>query len=251
MFFRFIIILFAITAPFSVQIHAQETVNTGRIEAQTTSTEILGAQTAAEFESILKPDKEIKWSMYIPKNYDPASPPGIIVHMTQNNLAKMPFGWASAMDEKNMIWISLNKAGNLIRNKEMFLAVLATPFVQSRYKIDINRIYIVASADSCYPASAAMEVYPNIFKGIIYSTCEPINWKSNTPKTIEKMKENRYLFVSSNEKDIKRVMRRAYRKYTDAGITKIEYINIPKLVYGRQIDRRKLIQSIGILDSLN
>ena len=251
MFFRFIILPIAIISSLALHSHAQENSNTGRIETNTTSAEILGAENASSFEKILKTDEEIKWSMYIPKNFNPDSPPGLIVHMTQNNLAKLPFGWSSAMDEKNMIWVSLNKPGNILQNKEMLLAVLATPFVQSLYKVDRNRIYIVASAESCFPASSAMEVYPDIFKGIIYSTCEPINWKSDTPKTIEQMKENRYLFVSSNEKDVKRVMRKAYRKYADSGITKIEYMNIPKLVFGRQIDRRKFIRSIEILDNLN
>lgn len=224
---------------------------TGELEFVTSSSEILGAQAANSFSKTLDVDDKIKWSIYVPENYNPASPPGIVVHMTTKNLAKIPIGWTRALNEKNLIWISLNKAGQLKQDKEMLIAVLSTPFIQEKYKIDGNRIYIVASADSCYPASAAMEIYPDIFKGIVYSTCEPINWKNDTPQTIEQMKKNRYLFVSSNEKDIKRLMRRAYRKYTKSGLTKVEYMLIPKLIYGKQIDRRKFMQSIDILDGLS
>jgi|TARA_R110002096_G_scaffold309403_2_gene503946 predicted peptidase len=251
MFYRFIIILLSITLSFSLSLQAQENVQTGRLEVVTSSTKILGAQAANGFSETLDSDDEIKWSIYVPENYDPSSPPGMVVHMTTQNMAKMPIGWTTALNEKNLIWISLNKAGQLKQNKEMLIAVLSTPYIQEKYKIDRNRVYIVASTDSCYPASAAMEVYPDIFKGIVYSTCEPINWKNNTPQSIEQMKENRYVFVSSNERDIKIAMRRAYKKYTNSGLAKAKYILIPKLFYGKQIDRRKFAQSIDILDNLN
>lgn len=247
----FIYLSFSVLAISAFAQESNNPVKTGDMKFETTSAEILGTEMASDFSELLKVDEKIKWSMHVPDNIDPASPPGIVVHMTQGKMAKLPFGWMTALKEKNLIWISLNKTGNLKQNKEMLLTVLATPFVQEKYKIDRSRIYIVASANSCYPASAAMEVYPDIFKGIIYSTCEPINWKSDTPQTIEQMKKNRYLFVSSNEKDIKLAMRRAYRKYTNSGLTKAEYMNIPKLVYGRQLDRRKFTQSIEILDNLN
>ena len=254
MFYRFTIILLSIIQSFSLSLQAQETVNkiqTGEFQFITSSREILGEELANGFSQTLGINDEIKWTIYVPENYDPSSPPGVVVHMTQTNLPKIPIGWPKALNEKNLIWISLNKAGELKQNKEMLLAVLSTPFIQEKYKIDNNRIYIVASANSCYPASAAMEIYPDIFKGGVYSTCEPINWKKNTPKTIEHMKNNRYLFVSSNEKEIKRISRKAYNRYKKAGLTKIDYMHIPKLFYGKQLDRRKFIQSIDILDGLS
>lgn len=240
-----IILLFSTLLLFLTNIsHAQ----TGRFEITTTSAEVLGEELASTYGELLDTDEKIKWTIYIPVNYDPSAPPGILIHMTDNNMAKIPFGWKSVMDEKNLIFISLNKAGKLIQNKEILLTVLAAPFIENNYQINSNRIYISAQANSCYPASAAMQIYPTIFKGIIYSTCEPINWKSDIPETIDVMKQNRYIFISSNEASVKRAMRRSVRKYKDAGLPNIEYLNIPKLVYGRSIDRRKFMQVIDLLD---
>lgn len=221
---------------------------TGRLEIITTSSEILGAEMAASFSEILAEDEELKWNIYIPENYNPSKPPGIVIHMPQNNLLNMPIGWANMMDEKNLIWISLNNTKHLLQNKEMLISVLATPFLESRYKIDTNRIYIIASADRCYPASAAMQIYPQIFNGIIYSTCEPINWQDNIPDNLAQMNKNRYVFIASGESLIRQAVRRSVRKYRESGITNLEYLLVPSLAYGKNLRRRKLGQVIDMLD---
>ena len=203
---------------------------------------------AASFSEILEVNEALKWNIYVPENYNPASPPGIIIHMPRNNMLHMPIGWADMMDEKNLIFISLNNAKHLLQNKEMLISVLATPFLQNQYKIDTNRVYIIASADRCYPASAAMQIYPQIFNGIVYSTCEPINWQDNIPENLAQMNENRYIFIASRENLIKQAVRRSARKYRNAGITNIEYLLVPSLGYGRNIRRQKLGQVIDMLD---
>ncbi|MDG1997161.1 MAG: hypothetical protein P8J14_11740 [Emcibacteraceae bacterium] len=221
----------------------------GRFEVVTTSAEILGKEAAEAYKQELDPNDKIKWTYYIPKGYDPAIPPGIMVHVTQNNLAKIPFGWQSVMDEKNLIWISLNKAGRLVRSKEVLLTVLTTPFLQDKYSVNVDRIYTVSQTDSCYSASAAMQVYPDIFKGAIYSTCQPLNWRKDIPSTIDQMRKNRYVFISSSERDIKQIMRRSVRQYIEDGLDKTEYMYIPKLKYGRNPDRRKFRQAVDFLDT--
>lgn len=221
---------------------------TGRLEMTTTSSEILGVEMAASFSEILEADEELKWHIYIPENYNPSKPPGVVIHMPQNNLLDMPIGWASMMDEKNLIWISLNNTKHLVQNKEMLISVLATPFMQNHYQIDTNRVYIIASADRCYPASAAMQVYPQIFNGIIYSTCEPINWQDNIPENLMQMNENRYVFIASGENLIRQAVRRSVRRYRESGITNLEYLLVPSLAYGKSLRRRKLGEVIDILD---
>lgn len=235
-------------------VHAQEeggAIRTGNFKVETTIAEILGEADAKSFESLLSADETIKWSIQVPKNYNPSAPAGIIVHMTDRKLAKVPFGWSRAFENKNLIWISLVKAGNPMPDKEMIIAVLSVPFLQSKYNIDLDRIYIAASTASCLPASAAMQIYPNIFKGAIYSTCEPIDWRGDIPETIEPMKRNGYVFVSSTEKSVRDAMRRIYNKYSSAGISNLEFINVNKLIYGRNMDRRKFTQSIELLDNFN
>ena len=224
--------------------HAQ----TGRLEITTTSSEILGPELAASFSKILEADEALKWNIYIPEDYDPSKPPGIVIHMPRNNMLEMPIGWASMMDERNLIWISLNNTKHLLQIKEMLISVLATPFLQNQYKIDADRVYIIASADRCYPASAAMQIYPHIFKGIVYSTCEPINWQDNIPENLDQMNENRYIFIASRELLIRQAARRSARQYRDAGITDIEYLLVTSIGYGRNLRRQKLGKVIDMLD---
>ena len=253
MFYRYIIILLLLTPlfifPAKAQVNAYAA-QTGKLEFSTSSAEIIGEDAAKRFSKTLAKDDKIKWSIFVPDKYDPAKPPGIVVHMTQRNLAKTPIGWNTVLKEQNLIMVALNKTGQLKLDKEMLIAVLSTAFIQDKYEINRERVYIVASADSCYPASVAMEIYPDVFNGAVYSTCEPFNWRNNTPLTIEQMKDNSYLFVSSNEKNIRGAMRRSYQKYKDAGLTKVEYLRVQKLFYGRQMDRRTFKKSISILDNL-
>lgn len=235
---------------FKIQINSQE-VKTGEFTVETTLSEILGEDTAADYKNVLNPDETIKWTINVPEDYNSAQPSGILVQMSPLNLAKMPFGWPSLLNEKNLIWISLNKAGNIRVEKEMLIAVLAIVYIQEYYKIDTSRIYMAALSDSCVSASLAMQIYPNIFNGVIYTTCEPINWHDKVPSTIGKMKNNGYVFVSSREKEIRRVMQRAERNYKDAGIKNTRFINAPNMIYGKSLSSQKLGQAIELLDDLH
>ncbi|MCC3860226.1 hypothetical protein [Pseudemcibacter aquimaris] len=244
------IIIVTISLLYSNSLFAQDDRRdiTGYKEYTKSSGEIIGND-AIPFEAVLATDEQYKWSVYIPKGYDSSKPPGILVHITERNQANMPFGWESAMDDKNLIWISMNKVGRLPQNKEMLLTVLAAPLIESQYSINPDRVYIAASTDGCHPASAAMQVYPTIFKGAIYATCLPINWRNDTPDTIELMRNNRYVFIASKEQDIRQQMRRSYRKYTNSDFENVEFINVPDLIYGKSIKRRRLLDAIEILDS--
>lgn len=234
----------------SVTTWAQNTpeISKGRFTIETTSAEILGEDIAKQYEELVEIDEKIKWTIEVPDTFDPSSPPGILIHMTPRNLAKVPIGWSTAIEDRNLIWISLNKAGTPKQNKEIFLTVLATIYLDNNYPINANRIYLAASANSCYPASAAAQIYPTVIRGIVYSTCEPINWKNEIPQTIDIMRQNRFVFVASSEKHVQQAMRRAERRYNDANILNTEYFYIPKLEYGKSIDRRKITEALTFLD---
>ncbi|MDG1727306.1 MAG: hypothetical protein P8H57_09140 [Emcibacteraceae bacterium] len=103
--------------------------------------------------------------------------------------------------------------------------------------------------ESCISASAAIQFYATIFKGVIYTSCLPINWKNDIPNTIEEMKNNRYVFISGSDNNLEREMRRMVRKYENSGLEKIQYMNIPQLAYGKNLNRRRLIEFIEFLDT--
>ncbi len=249
MFYRIILIIFILSTPLIGYAQDDRLRTTGEFEFNTTSAEILGEEYAVNYEEVLAPDEDIKWTVHVPENYDPAYPPGLIVHITERNLAILPFGWNTALKEKNLIWISLNKTGRITPNKEMLLSVLSTAFIDTKYPINTDRIYISSIMESCISASAAMQFYPTIFKGVIYTSCLPINWKNDIPNTIEEMKNNRYVFISGSDNNLEREMRRMVRKYENSGLEKIQYMNIPQLAYGKNLNRRRLIEFIEFLDT--
>ncbi len=234
---------------FGGQALANPASKTGEYDLETTTAEVLGNELANTYSNLLEVNEKIKWSIHVPKTYDPAKPPGIIVHMTERKNPVMPFGWSSTMEDKNLIWISLNKINDMITNKEMMLTIFSTALLEKNYSINLDRVYVVASSRACYPASAAAEVYPSIIKGVVYSTCDPINWRGDLPETIEAMKQNQFVFVSGADSELQRIMRRAVRRYKNAGISNTEYINSRKLAYARDMDRRNINKAIDLLDS--
>lgn len=249
MFLKIIILLTFLVSPMIGFTQDDRQKITGKFDFSSNSAEILGEETAAHYEKVLEPDEKIKWTVHVPENYDPVYPPGIIVHLTTRNRAILPFGWNSVLKNKNLIWISLNKSGRPTQNKEVLLTVMATVFIESKYKVNTDRIYISALTETCFPASATMQIYPSIFKGVIYTSCFPINWKDSVPDTIEQMKKNRYVFIASSHNMLEKEIRRMVRKYKTAGIEKIEYLNLSQLQYGKNLDRPRLTQSIEFLDT--
>lgn len=236
------------------QLSAQEEKSSSvekEFKIETTIVDVLDKETAKIYDDVIKPNESINWSIKVPETYDPGIPPGILVQMSQNNLAKIPFGWASVLEEKNLIWISIDKTGVLKHSKEMLLSTLASVYLQSRFKINTDRIYLIASTDSCISASIAMQTFPQIFKGVIYSACEPINWKKNIPPKINEMKNNAYVFMSSSEKSIQRLMRQAERQYNNEGIMNTKFLYDPRLFYGENLSRQKFSQTIELLDDLH
>ena len=68
-------------------------------------------ETLQDFSDVLNPDEEINWKIYVPESYDPKKLAGLAVYVSPTPRGRMPRGWQPVFDERNLIWISADKAG--------------------------------------------------------------------------------------------------------------------------------------------
>lgn len=190
----------------------------GEYDVTSTSRQILGDEMAEQFKNYIDPDDEITWNVYIPKGFDPGQASGIMVYYTDKYPNQIQSGWKTATSEKNLIWISVKAARKFTNRKKMFVGVLATPLLQSKYLIQNDRIYISGDQTGCIMASNIAMFYPNIFSGAIYIGCRAQVWGKEEPPQIELMKKNRYAFVFSGRGERNKEMRRSLIKYNKSGI---------------------------------
>ncbi|MBT6032545.1 MAG: hypothetical protein HOH19_08210, partial [Kordiimonadaceae bacterium] len=185
---KYATLLFLITFSFS---YAQSTYKTGEMIISASPEEIMGAD-AMRFNSIIKKDAIIEWEVYVPENYDPNRPAGLMVYAGAPQNVRAPFGWMSVMKDKNMIWVAARKSGNgsSYKQKEL-LTLMSAPLIERDYKIDPNRVYISGEGRI---ASVVIMDYPEIFKGAILSGYNI--WSKNPEAKVEQILDKRFVFVT-------------------------------------------------------
>lgn len=222
--------------------YAQSAYKTGEMVISSSPDEIIGAE-AVPFNSIIPKDDIIEWEVYVPENYDPDNPPGIMVYAGAPQNVRAPAGWMSVMEDKNLIWVAARKSGNgsSFMQKEL-LALLSVPLIEKSYKIDAKRVYITGEGRI---ASVVTMDNPDIFNGAILSGVSI--WSKNPESKIDAILDKRFVFVTSRQggAGAVRTSRYSYYKFKDAGVKNLKLIT----VYGRhRYDRRKFSQSIDYLD---
>lgn len=228
-------------------VYAQD-FQTGSFRITTTSEEILGKESALNFKKQIAIDEEINWWVYVPKNYDPANPPGVLLFQTYRSDTSDPTGWKSAMDERNMIMIRIiGKGGEYPQRKELFLSILEPMVLQKSYSINTSRVY-TSALGGCNNAGALAMTYPNIIKGAIYINCNPSIWRKKEPELIELMRQNRYYFIAGRDRVDQVDNRQEIRKYKGAGIKDVTFVRTGRLTRTQNLNRTQLITAIDYLD---
>ena len=206
---------------------------------------------AQSFANIIKPDDEFTWNVYIPDNFNPDEPSGIVLYFTDQYPNQAESGWRAAAADKNFIWVSTKNARNFISRKKILLGLLAAPLLQSKYLIEEKRIYVSGDYSGCKLASHIAKIYPNIFSGAIYNSCEVVTWKKELPPLIDQMRLNRYIFVgSSRNYEANREINRAIVKYKKTGIENTQYKLLSELSGDIKLNKKHINDFIDYLDGL-
>ncbi len=200
-----------------------QSTRTGSFSISATPTEIVGPDSAANFESVIPVDEAISWQITVPESYDPDQPPGILVYISPSNSGKMPRSWLSLPESHNVIWIGAEKSGNRIAvSRRVTMALFAVGLINSRYNIDGRRVYLSGFSGGARVAGLVAAAYPAIFKGDIYIGGAE-TWEDDlTPDKLEAMQKNRYVFITGSDDFNRRMVRNAAAEYEAAGIESIE-----------------------------
>jgi len=199
---------------------------TGFFALVKTPVEVLGESDADRLNPVLLATEQVEWRVYVPRNYDPAVPPGVLVFISSIEWGGIPEEWQPVMEEKNLIWIGASAAGGEAPvHQRMIKAIIAPRAVDNDYQVDTNRVYIAGFADGGMVANLVETAEPDVFKGAIYM-CGAMFWGDKEPTRLDTKRENRHVFVRGCFDPKERDVRRVHEQYLEAGIENSKLINI-------------------------
>jgi hypothetical protein len=166
-----------------------------------------------------KPDKDgiithenegapVSWEVYVPENYDPAKPAGILSYINAGDGGKVPGKWRSLMDKHNLIWIGANKSGNFVSGSKKkpyynywrhVLSIKGVQMIKEAYNIDEDRVFLSGMSGGGRVSSLLITSRPDIYKGAIYN-CGCNRWYNElSPKVVKEASKNYYVLLSGTK----------------------------------------------------
>ncbi|MCM8533144.1 MAG: prolyl oligopeptidase family serine peptidase [Lentisphaeraceae bacterium] len=152
--------------------------------------------------------RAVSWEVYVPDNYDPAKPAGILSYINSGNGGKLPGKWRELMDKHNLIWIGANESGNnRPQNKKAptynywrwLLSMKGVALIKEKYKIDSDRVFLSGMSGGGRVSSLLVPRRPDIYKGGIY-LCGCNRWDKETyPKNIKLASNGYYVFLTGTK----------------------------------------------------
>lgn len=227
------------------------TPRTGYFRVHTTPLDLLGEDGAASLSGIFEPDEKLEWQLYVPTNYDPGKPAGVIVFLTHSN------SWGGsrreynpALEESNLIWAGVLGAGAKSPVNERMLRLIMTPTMLARtYSLDPQRVYIGGFAGGAHVATIAATGKPDLFKGGMFIG-GAVAWGDELPTRIDEVRKNAYVFVAGSNDIALNTIHKAAIAFRKAGVERTEVIIMPN--QRQEMPGRKyLLDAIDFLDGNN
>jgi hypothetical protein len=95
---------------------------------------------ARSFADILHPNHEFEFDVYVPENYDPSSPAGLLVYVSPIDSGGIPDTWKEVFDRRNLIWVGVNNSGNTMPpERRIAEAKVSKAFMLQNYEISSQR----------------------------------------------------------------------------------------------------------------
>ena len=215
-----------------------------RLEA--TPGQLIGEQEAARLGHILDPGEPLSWEVYLPVN-DSEDTPGVLVYVSPRAEGKIDLRWKSVMDSHNLIYIAANDSGNKISTiKRMLIATMAIHALAQNHAFNIERIYVSGFSGGGRVASRLASHYPEIFSGAIY-ICGVDFWKEKQTPKVDRLLQNRFVFLTGSKDFNRSETSRIYRKYLKAGATQSKLMVIPGMRH-QLPDDADLAEALRFLD---
>jgi len=218
----------------------------GRFELQASVTDILGAEAAAGAAHVLPVEEPVSWEIYVPENYEPDRPAGLIVYISPTHSGVIPWEWQAVLEEHNLLWVAANSAGNSVDvQRRALFALIAPDLMRKHYSIDRARVYVSGLSGGGKMASMVATDFAHVFKGAIYN-CGVEFWDKK-PRRLEAIRQNRYVFVTGEYDQALRPTRRTHERYRKAGVENVKLMVIPGMGHENP-DRKHFAEAIEFLD---
>ena len=171
---------------------------TGYSTIRTTVRELLGDDDGL-VENAITADEPISFEVFVPGNWRPETPPGVVVYISPRNTARMPSGWRRVMQRQNLVWVGANESGNeILVPRRVAYALLGATVAASLTPIDESRRIVSGFSGGGRVASMMMPFYPAAFNGAIFICgANPIGGLD--AETIDAMASHRYVFFTGTE----------------------------------------------------
>lgn len=183
------------------------------------------------------------FSVYVPDDYEAEGEPyGVVVWISPYDDAQIPTGLRAAFEERNLIWIGANDAGN---SRHLFhragLALDAATNVREFYNVDPDRIFVSGLSGGGRVATMLAIDFPEVFAGgfaiIGVTTYLDVQLESNpdervlrfpepSPEILRRAKEHPLVIMTGTgdfNREECRLTAEAYRK---DGFTEVHFLDI-------------------------
>lgn len=207
---------------------AQDRSDSGELAIKLTLSQLLGEQQAQIYDEIVPGDETITWQVYIPDN-NSGQLPGLFVYVSPHHSGQIDPRWKAVMDQQNLIYIGADRSGNRKPvNRRMVLATQAVKVAAARWAFDNSRIMVSGFSGGGRVASIIAVQYPEAFTGALY-ICGVNFWKKSHAPKIEKLVQNRFVFLTGKQDFNRKETRQIYRKYLKAGAQHSKLMEVPNL----------------------
>lgn len=111
---------------------------------------------------------EEKFVLYVPESHS-AKGYAVLVFVAPWSVARLPAGWAPALERAGVIFVSADRSGNeaAVFDRRVPLALLAAHNVAQKYPVDPEAVYVAGFSGGGRVALRLALAYPDVFHGAI------------------------------------------------------------------------------------
>ncbi len=193
--------------------------------------------------------KSTPWTIYVPKDYDPAIPFGVIAFVNSGENAAVIQEYKPVLDKHRLIWISAGNSGNDAANHwRMAAALEGIRRLREKmgYNIDPDRIYVSGTSGGARIASNVSMLFSDVVSGGIYfaginiyrdATAQPGNLIFNnempgmTPAMLAQAKQRRHVLIFGDKDNVAGYVPMLANIWGNDGFKYFHYFKIPDLAH--------------------
>jgi len=192
---------------------------------------------------------ETPWTIYVPKDYDPSIPYGVIAFVNSGDKGSVIGEYKPVLDKHRLIWISASNSGNSVANHwRMTAALEGIRRLREKmgYNIDPDRIYVSGTSGGARIASNVSMLFSDVVSGGIYfaginiyrdATAQPGNMivpnemPGMTPAMLAQAKQRRHVLIFGDKDNVAGYVPMLANIWGNDGFKYFHYFKIPGLAH--------------------